>query len=93
MILRAKLCKECFKKGYDDTASDAFLLLDSTLKTCEFCKHEKYLVMKYFKWGEQEVSQNGMSLKTPVRKVKINPQFSYWGNQDPYIIIPVEEAE
>lgn len=84
MVLRPTLCRECFKKGYDDTAKDQFLLLSKDNYVCEFCKTEKPLVVRYFKWGEHTTTADGKRVKDAVRHLGVNPNYSCWGDTYPY---------
>ena len=79
MMIHPRLCRECFKKGYDDTASDKFLLLSGNLSECEFCRQQKHIVAKYFKYGEHEVTPDGMRIVDNVKHLGVNPNYSCWG--------------
>lgn len=78
-MLHVKLCRECFKKGYDDTAPDRFLLLSKEEEQCEFCHKNKRIVIKYYKYGEHEVTPEGLYNKDNVRHLGVNPNHSCWG--------------
>ena len=84
LVFRPTLCKECFKKGYDDTAKDRFLLLSPNNMKCESCQCEKPIVIRYFKWGEHEVTEDGLRIKDAVRHLGVNPNYSCWGDRYPY---------
>lgn len=85
MMIRPTLCKECFKKGYDDTATDDFLLVGQEPKLCDFCKTVKPVVVKYFKWGEHTTTANSTRVVDTVAHQGINPNYSCWGSEPPYL--------
>lgn len=91
MVLRARLCRECFQKGYDDTAATRFLLTGKELQKCEFCGLMKPLVVKYYKWGEHESCGNGSVNKDAVKHLGVNPNYSCWGDRYPYNDRPVTD--
>ena len=78
-------CKTCFKAVVDDTASDKFILMSGKAQKCPSCGQIKPLVMAYFKYGEHTVSPEGTRIEDLAPHQGINPNFSYWGTEAPYL--------
>ena len=83
-MFRFNACRDCFKVSVDDTASDRYLLLSKAECMCDICHKPKHVVVQYFKYGEQEVTENGRRLKYGVKHIGVNPNYSCWGDQNPY---------
>lgn len=79
------LCKDCFKRVADDSASDRLLLLTQELFQCDCCKKQKHLVSDYFKYGEHVVSEDGLHILGTVARQKLNPNYSFWSNEPIFI--------
>lgn len=87
MTLTKNYCKECFRTQMDDTAQDRFLLMSGSEEVCACCKQKRHVVTQYFKYGEMRVSNDGKHYETPVKRVKINPEYSCWGDRNPYVAV------
>lgn len=71
-------CKRCFKAVVDDTAADRFLLLSKDVVKCPSCGSMDRVVVAYFKYGEHEVTDDGLRIKDAARHIGVDLEKSYW---------------
>ena len=77
-------CKRCFKAVVECTASDRFLLMTNRDYVCPCCGNVGPVVAEFFKYGEQEVTSDGLHVVNVSRHVGVNPNYTFWGSCYPY---------
>lgn len=75
-------CKKCFKSVVDDTAADRFLLMSKDIVKCPSCGRMDRVVVKYYKYGEHEVTPDGLRNADAARHIGVDMNKSYW-KEDP----------
>ena len=71
-------CKECFRAVVDDTAQDRFLLMSPEAVVCPSCGKVEHVVIAYFKYGEHEVTPDGLRLVDAAKHIGVDLNESYW---------------